>query len=389
VIRLENVLVRAGAFSLHINELALDEGEFLVVLGPTGSGKTVLLETIAGLRTPVQGRVWFGEREVTGELPEARRVGFVYQDYLLFPHLTVYRNISFGLRRKDDRKRVRQLAELLGIEGLLHRYPDGLSGGERQRVALARALAIEPLVMLLDEPLSALDRATRGELRGEILTLHQELGTTVLHVTHDLDEGMALGDRLAVLVDGELRQVGPPTHVVRRPNDIEVAALVGATNILPAEGMVPAESMGAASRQGGPGADSVGGGASVTALPRVRLVGGLELHATSFAPGWNEGSCAAVIRPEDVAVESEAEGEAVSGRCTDGCEGEGFRGRITDIRIHSSLAVVETEVQASLTLTAHLLRPEVERLGLERGARVRLKVAPDCVHVCPHEPVRP
>ena len=276
MIRLEGLNVVAGDFSLRVDELSVEKGEFLVFLGPTGSGKTVLLETIAGLRRPISGRIWFGDRDVTAEPPERRRVGFVYQDYALFPHLSVGKNIAFGLRTGAARGRARSvrragvsravgpireraaaLASLLGIEQLMDRYPDTLSGGEQQRVALARALAIEPEVLLLDEPLSALDRKTRRELRIELRRLHRELGATVLHVTHDLDEALVLGDRIAVLIDGDLRQIGTPEDVIQRPADGETARLLGMTNVYPVVGIYREDGVGRVRLARGPGA---GGG---------------------------------------------------------------------------------------------------------------------------------
>jgi ABC-type sugar transport system ATPase subunit len=168
LIRLVNLASSAGAFALRSINLEVSSGDYFVLLGPTGSGKTLLLETIAGLRTPTSGEIWIHDQNVTELAPEHRRVGFMYQDYLLFPHLTVRRNIAFGLHRQaanEADERVAQVSRLLKIDGLLNRRVAGLSGGEKQRIALARALAPQPRVLLLDEPLAALDPQTRQQVR--------------------------------------------------------------------------------------------------------------------------------------------------------------------------------------------------------------------------------
>jgi len=186
MIRLVDVSCRVGAFELRSVNLEIERGEYFAILGPTGAGKTKLLEIIAGLQAPSSGDVWIDDKKVTGLPPERRHVGLMYQDYLLFPHLTVRKNILFGLRDKPKLERLRRVDEisrLLGIEHLLDRHITGLSGGEQQRIALARALAPQPRVLLLDEPLSALDPQNRRAVRRELTALHAKLGTTTIHVT--------------------------------------------------------------------------------------------------------------------------------------------------------------------------------------------------------------
>lgn len=187
-----------------------------MILGPTGSGKTILLETIAGVYRPDSGRVLLNGVDVTSLPPRERNVGMVYQDYMLFPHLTVEQNIAFGLRfmkpaPAGGKRSVRRLAELLGVEALLHRYPGTLSGGEQQRTAIVRALIVEPDVLLLDEPLSALEARTKEKLRDELLRLHRLTHTTIVHVTHGFDEAFLLGNRMAIMNQGRVEQVGEPT----------------------------------------------------------------------------------------------------------------------------------------------------------------------------------
>jgi len=413
VIWLQGVRVRAGGFSLAIDDLSVATGEHLMVLGPTASGKTVLLETVAGLRRPTDGRVWFGDRDVTGEPPERRGAGLVYQDYALFPHLTVAENIAFGLRtprargvsgggswgatvkrssshRRDavtggegrsrvedrrvsgDREHVRKLADLLGIDGLLTRYPEGLSGGERQRVALARALAIEPEVLLLDEPLSALDGPTRLELQGELKRLQRELGATVMHVTHDLDEALVLGDRMAVIVNGDVRQVGSPQHVTRFPADVEVARLVGLTNVFAVSEM----------RTDVPGPE---GGQSYIRLKNGHMI--VAEGASSLR--WCD-RLFVVIRGEEMELLPDwlAEASVRRGRSEIAGRDNLVDGLIRGVRLQNVHASIDVEVPSVATeepawgLTVHMLRSQVEKMGLSVGARTRVRIPSSAVHLC-------
>jgi multiple sugar transport system ATP-binding protein len=208
------------------------EGEYLVLLGPSGCGKTTLLRTIAGLEEATEGEVLIGGNVVNGLPPRARQVAMVFQSYALYPHKTVLQNIVFPLKAekmpKDERQRkARWAAELLGIEPLLDRKPRQLSGGERQRVALARALVREPSVFLLDEPLSNLDAKLRASARDELKQFQGRIGTTTIYVTHDQAEAMGLGDRIAVMYEGKLRQIGPPREVYADPADTFVATFLG------------------------------------------------------------------------------------------------------------------------------------------------------------------
>jgi multiple sugar transport system ATP-binding protein len=212
--------------------LQTEEGEFLVLLGPSGSGKTTLLRMIAGLEQPTSGRIYIGERDVTQLSPRDRRIAMVFQSYALYPHLTVYDNIAFPLKAqkvpgKEHRPKVEWAAGLLGIGHLLKRKPRELSGGERQRVALARAMVRQPTVFLLDEPLSNLDAKLRASAREEIESFQKRVGTTTIYVTHDQVEAMAMGDRVAVLNKGVVRQIGSPKDVYEEPADTFVATFLG------------------------------------------------------------------------------------------------------------------------------------------------------------------
>src|SRR6516162_5336823 len=234
--------------------ISIKDGEFVVLLGPTGAGKTTTLRLIAGLERPDSGRVVIRGRDVSREVPAERDVAFVFQQYSLYPHLTVHDNLAFPLRsparRMDEgliRRRVQQVAELLHIERKLANRATALSGGEMQRVAIGRALVREPAVYLMDEPLSSLDAKLRAELRLELKRIQRELGTTILYVTHDQIEAMTMADRIGVMYEGVLIQVGTPRDIYERPRSAYVASRLGtpAINIIPAElvagGSVPSQ----------------------------------------------------------------------------------------------------------------------------------------------------
>ncbi len=241
-IKIEHLDKKFGAFAaLDDINLEIRQGELLALLGPSGSGKTTLLRVIAGLEHPDAGRVLFGGEDATQLSVQERRVGFVFQHYALFRHLSVAENIAFGLkvRRARDRwpatriaNRVEELLSLVQLQGLGGRYPAQLSGGQRQRVALARALAIEPRVLLLDEPFGALDAQVRRDLRGWLRQLHEQTGLTTVFVTHDQEEALELADRVAILNHGRIEQLATPADAYDRPATPFVYSFVGAVNRL-------------------------------------------------------------------------------------------------------------------------------------------------------------
>ena len=236
MLQIEDLETIAGSFRLRGISLEAPSGSYGVLLGPPGSGKSVLVETICGLRTPTAGRIVLEGEDVTHYEPKDRRVGYVPQDYVLFPTKHVADNIIFGLRsrgvgRADAREQIQWVVELLHIEHLLDRWPATLSGGEQQRVALARALAIKPRLLLLDEPVSALDEGLRERVCRDLRQFQRELGITTVHISHNLEEALAVSDWAAILNQGELLQYGPMGELLRRPKTETVARFLRAENV--------------------------------------------------------------------------------------------------------------------------------------------------------------
>lgn len=237
MIKIENLSKDWKEFKIDQVNLEVKPNEYFVILDPSGSGKTMLLELIAGIWYPDSGRVYLEDKDITDASLEKRGVGFVYQNYMLFPHKTVFENIAFGLNlrkipKKEITVKVQEMMELLNISHLKDRLPRTLSGGEQQRTALARALIVYPKVLLMDEPLSALDRKTRDELMLLLKEIHQKFDITIIHVTHNFDEALQLADRVAIMKQGTISQVGNVEEVFRRPANGFVASFVGVENIL-------------------------------------------------------------------------------------------------------------------------------------------------------------
>ena len=276
-------------------DLELPEGELVALLGPSGCGKTTTLRMVAGFETPTEGRILLGDRDVTRLPPERRDCGMVFQNYALFPHMTVAENVAFGLQMRgvakaEANQRVTRILEKVGLKGMTGRRPRQLSGGQQQRTALARALVINPAVLLLDEPLANLDAKLREEMRFYIRSLQREFHITTLYVTHDQAEALVLADRIAVMIDGRLQQLGTPEELYRRPLNAAVAAFVGLTNLLPGrvvavkDGEVDFESPAGLLRGKGPGSLSSGAPAWLSVRPED-----LGLHPPdSGADGQNQ-----------------------------------------------------------------------------------------------------
>jgi sulfate transport system ATP-binding protein len=241
-IRLDNVIKTFDTFrAVHCVSLEIESGELLALLGPSGSGKTTILRMVAGLEFADGGHIFFGDEDATDISVRDRGVGFVFQHYALFPHMTVAENIAFGMKVSRVKRekaviatRVEELLRLVRLEGLGGRFPSQISGGQRQRVALARALAVDPKVLLLDEPFGALDASVRRDLRRWLREIHDELGITTLFVTHDQEEALDLADRVVILNEGKIVQQGTPEEVCREPNSAFVVSFLGDANRLPA-----------------------------------------------------------------------------------------------------------------------------------------------------------
>ena len=345
MIVLDRIVYAAGAFRLEAS-LRIEAGSYFVLLGPTGSGKTVCMECLAGLRPLLSGRVEIGGRDVTRAEPRARSIGYVPQDYALFGQRTVRGNIAFGPEvRKWAKPRIAEAvasaAELAGVGGLLARRVQGLSGGERQRVALARALASRPDILVLDEPVSALDEGTRERVCGELLALQRRLGLTTVHVCHNLEEALTVADAAAVMRDGRIEQTGPIEELLRRPRTEFVARFMRCENILrgEAEGEGP-----------------------MPGTTRVRVAG------VAFAvPGRHAGQVTLVARPENWTLASAASAppaaNAVPGKAT---------------RTVDRGAYVRVELEGPLPLVVHLPRATLRSAG---SAELIATIRPEDIHV--------
>jgi len=274
--------------------LEVQDREFLVLLGPSGCGKSTALRIVAGLEDPTRGNILIKDRVVNDVEPKRRDVAMVFQNYALYPHMSVYDNIAFGLRmrglsRHEIDRLVKEAAQSLGLSDLLRRKPGELSGGQRQRVALGRAIVRRPVVYLMDEPLSNLDAKLRVQTRGELIRMHRQLQTTFIYVTHDQVEAMTMGDRIAILEQGLLQQVGPPQEVYDRPANIFVAGFIGS----PAMNLFPAR---VRSRDGDVFAESEVG--------NFRL----DTAQTRGAPDTSDGEVMVGVRPEHLYLSAEGGG---------------------------------------------------------------------------------
>src|SRR5215510_9630532 len=241
IVRLAGVTKRyADLAAVEPLDLEIAAGEFVVLLGPSGSGKTTILSMIGGFTPPTTGRVLIGGEDVTDLPPAKRPTATVFQDYALFPHMSVRANVGFGLAMRkvpkaERHRRAEEVLQLVGLEGFGGRGVHQLSGGQRQRVALARAIAVEPKVLLLDEPLGALDLSLRRQMQEELVRIQKRLGTTFVHVTHDQEEAMGIADRIVVMNRGRIEDIGPPARVYLRPASLFTACFMGESNILPGD----------------------------------------------------------------------------------------------------------------------------------------------------------
>jgi multiple sugar transport system ATP-binding protein len=297
-------------------DLEISDGEFMVLVGPSGCGKSTALRMIAGLETPTGGRILIGERDVTTLPPQDRDIAMVFQTYALYPHMTVRENLAFGLRMRGASRdvitrRVEEAARALALDPVLDRKPAQLSGGQRQRVALGRAIVREPKVFLFDEPLSNLDAKLRVETRAELARLHRRLGATIVYVTHDQEEAMTLGSRVAVMRDGFLQQVAPPMKLYRHPANHFVAGFVGspAMNFLPGDIVAGLSETNSGGKTLGVRPHDVAlvppGAGDLDALVDVVEPRGSELLIYLRLGSGGEGPELRVVAPPETAVEAE------------------------------------------------------------------------------------
>ena len=347
MIRLKNLTVKLKQFTLSGINLEVQRGEYFIVLGPTGAGKTLLLETIAGLRKIDAGFIFINDVDVTHMEPEKRRIGFVYQDYALFPHLSVKDNIIFGMKCRKVPKaeiaaKLKQLSVLLNIEQLLGRKPETLSGGEKQKVSLARALSTDPEVVLLDEPISALDPQQRESVQNDLKGICKKLNRTFIHVTHNFEEAVALGDSIAVLSEGRLVQSGTPEEIFRHPNSEFVARFAMTRNIF-----------------SGPITDDGYGGAIFT-------IGNDKLEVVTELRGQLHAS----VRPEDILISQEM--LISSAR-------NSIKGKIT--RVDDRGATLYITVSTPIQFVCLVTRRSYEELGLSEGSEAYITFKASAVHV--------
>lgn len=240
-LRIESVTKKYGDFvALHPTTLHIEDKEFITILGPSGSGKTTLLNTISGFEPPTSGRVFLGDKEITFTPPHKRNIGMMFQNYALFPHMTIFDNVCFPLKMRKIPKqeminKAKNALDLVQLLDFKDRHPNQLSGGQRQRVALARAIVFDPPVLLLDEPLGALDKQLRAQMQLELKTIQERIGITTVSVTHDQEEALTMSTRICIVKDGKIEQVGTPTEIYQSPSNRFVADFIGDTNLLNAE----------------------------------------------------------------------------------------------------------------------------------------------------------
>jgi iron(III) transport system ATP-binding protein len=332
-------------------DLQIHKGELFFLLGPSGCGKSTLLRMIAGLTDPTAGSIRFGDRDVTKVAPNKRNVGMVFQSYALWPHMTVAQNVAFGLKvrkaKKDEQQlRTKEALAAVHMDGYENRKPGQLSGGQQQRVALARAMVIKPDVLLLDEPLSNLDAALRIELRSEIRRICKEADITTVYVTHDQSEALSMADRMAVLRDGVVEQIGSPTDLYRAPNSQFVAGFLGETNLIPAT------------------IESIDGETLTLKTPAGTLTSTNHPDASTLSPGQST-TCS--VRPEAILINHDpANNNSISATVIDAI----FLGSTTQLT-----------VELAPKLNAHVLY--VGTRSFEPGQSIPIHIDPDRIVTLP------
>ena len=355
MIHIQRLNFSVGTFALRDVSLEVRPGEYFVLLGPSGSGKTLLLECLCGLNRIESGQVVIGGADVTHLEPRSRGVGYLPQDYALFPHLTVRRNVGFGLANHapqsgTSRQEVDEFLDLMGLVPLADRRPGNLSGGEKQRVALARALAIRPRVLLLDEPVSALDEQTRDTICRQLKHLQHATQTTTIHVCHNFAEMLAVADRAGVIHDGRILQVGTPRQILERPHSSLVARFVQAGNLLAARARTEGDWL------------------------RLRCPGGFELTARRAGGEVVEGDVILMVRPENVRLGAAPPSDPPPGTTV-------LEGTVRHVVDVGPVAHVTVACAAADELMVSLGRREYNDANIAVGEHVCTSVSADDVHV--------
>jgi spermidine/putrescine transport system ATP-binding protein len=346
-IRLDNVTKRFDdVVAVDSVSFEVEHGSFFALLGPSGCGKTTTLRMIGGFEEPTEGAIYLGDRFVTGLPPYKRDVNTVFQSYALFPHLSIFENVAFGLRRRRIRgqtlrERVREMLKIVGLEGMENRKPRQLSGGQQQRIALARALVNRPRVLLLDEPLGALDLKLRKQMQLELKGIQHDVGITFVHVTHDQEEAMTMADRIAVMNQGRIEQLGTPSDLYERPATAFVAGFLGVSNLIPGK---------------------------VTGAETVALRAGPEVSVPATALAGRTGTVAVGIRPEKIKIgHASDEQYTLPGRVVE----QAYIGVATQYIIETPCGEITVYVQNA--------RPGAD--GVSPGERVALSWTPESTFV--------
>ncbi|MEA1976115.1 MAG: ABC transporter ATP-binding protein [Bacillota bacterium] len=342
MIKIEKISKQIGKFKIKDISLNIENGDYFVVLGPSGTGKTVLLEIIAGLRDVDSGEIYFSDELVNDVPPEKRKVGMVYQDYMLFPHLTVKENILFGIKLKRIKNYENKYLKLLNdleISHLVDRSIRNLSGGEKQRISLARTLIMEPEMLLLDEPLSAVDTSTKNKLQNDLKRIHKEFKITTIHVTHDFNEAIFLADKIAIVKDGEVIQNGTPEEIFQKPCNDFVAEFIGCKNIF--KGKVIEKNI-----------------VKISDIVNFSVVTGKEEDINLM------------IRSENIIISLNKFSSSAK-NC--------FQGNI--INIEKKLKMVEIDVDIGISLSVYVTYSSFELMKLEKGKSVYLTFKATSVHI--------
>lgn len=342
MLKVENVSKDWREFKLREISIEVNKGEYFIILGPSGAGKTLLLEIIAGIFVPDSGRIFMDDRDITFLPPEKRNLAYIPQDYALFPHMKVYDNIAYGLKlrkipKSEIKKKVREIAEILGISHLLHRKPKTLSGGEAQRVAIARALVLEPELLLLDEPFANLDVQTRAKLI-QMKRWRKKLNFTALHVTHSFEEAVSLGDRMGIMLNGRLIQTGEVREVFEKPKNEEVARFLGFENII--EG---------------------------TAEGRILKSNGILIEL----PVEAKGKVRIGIRPEEIIISNEPIKTSARNE---------FRAKVMAIEDLGPLIRLTLDI-GGIELKAFITRSSLVEMGIKEGKEVYASFKATAIHV--------